>query len=67
QKAIKKDYFIVKILKNIQDNGFLDNCIFKGGTSLSKCYPNSINRFSEKSKLLDFSENPNQNKIQTYV
>lgn len=47
QEAIKKDYFIVKILKNIEDNGFLDNCIFKGGTSLSKCYPNSINRFSE--------------------
>ena len=22
-------------------------CVFKGGTSLSKCYPNSIERFSE--------------------
>ena len=40
--------------------------VFKGGTSLSKCY-GLIERFSEKYKLLDFTDNPNQNKIQTYA
>lgn len=45
--AIRRDYFIVKLLQNIQKSEFCDLCVFKGGTSLSKCYPNSINRFSE--------------------
>ncbi|MHB1454209.1 MAG: nucleotidyl transferase AbiEii/AbiGii toxin family protein [Saccharofermentanales bacterium] len=45
--AIKRDYFIVKLLQNLQNSKFCDCCVFKGGTSLSKCYPNSINRFSE--------------------
>ena len=26
---------------------YADKCVFKGGTSLSKCYPGSIQRFSE--------------------
>lgn len=28
-------------------NEFAEQCVFKGGTSLSKCYPGSIERFSE--------------------
>ena len=41
---VEKDYWLVLILKTIlsKDNGY----VFKGGTSLSKCY-HLINRFSE--------------------
>lgn len=45
--AIRKDYFITFILKNLSESEFVDKVVFKGGTSLSKCYPNSIERFSE--------------------
>jgi predicted nucleotidyltransferase component of viral defense system len=44
---IRRDYFIVLVLKRLSESEFMDNCIFKGGTSLSKCYPGSIQRFSE--------------------
>lgn len=45
--AVRRDYYIVQMMQNLQNSEFADNCVFKGGTSLSKCYPNSINRFSE--------------------
>lgn len=45
--AIKRDYFIVLLLKRLHDSEYAEECVFKGGTSLSKCYPGSINRFSE--------------------
>ena len=45
--AVKRDYYIVILLQNMQNSEYADKCVFKGGTSLSKCYPNSINRFSE--------------------
>ena len=41
---IVKDYFVTLFLKTLKTN--LPNFIFKGGTSLSKCYK-VINRFSE--------------------
>ena len=41
---IVKDYFVTLFLKTLKTN--LPNFIFKGGTSLSKCYK-AINRFSE--------------------
>lgn len=47
QSAVKRDYYIVKLLQNLATSEFADNCVFKGGTSLSKCYPGSIERFSE--------------------
>jgi len=47
ESAVRRDYYIVLLLKNLQDSEYAGNCVFKGGTSLSKCYPNSINRFSE--------------------
>lgn len=46
-EAIRKDYFITYILKNLAESEEIENVVFKGGTSLSKCYPNSIERFSE--------------------
>jgi len=45
--AIKMDYFIVLSLQKLQNSAFFERCVFKGGTSLSKCYPGSIERFSE--------------------
>lgn len=41
---IEKDYFVVLILKNLIEMN--ENIVFKGCTSLSKCYK-LINRFSE--------------------
>ncbi|MCH5296987.1 MAG: nucleotidyl transferase AbiEii/AbiGii toxin family protein [Ruminococcus sp.] len=34
-------------LQRLAESELGDACVFKGGTSLSKCYPNSIERFSE--------------------
>lgn len=47
ESAIERDYYIVMLLKNLADSEYADQCVFKGGTSLSKCYPGSIERFSE--------------------
>jgi len=47
ETAIERDYYIVLLLKNLADSEYADKCVFKGGTSLSKCYPGSIERFSE--------------------
>lgn len=47
ESAIKRDYFIVLMLDNLAQSNYADKCVFKGGTSLSKCYPGSIERFSE--------------------
>ena len=35
------------LLENLAVSEFVEKCVFKGGTSLSKCYPGSIKRFSE--------------------
>lgn len=37
--AVKKDYFIVSMLEKLEKSPYSANCVFKGGTSLSKCYP----------------------------
>ena len=47
EDAVKRDYYIVCMLQKLQESDFADCCVFKGGTSLSKCYPGSIERFSE--------------------
>lgn len=45
--AVRRDYYIVQMMQNLQNSEYAKACVFKGGTSLSKCYPGSINRFSE--------------------
>lgn len=45
--AVRRDYYIVLLMQNLVKSSYADQCVFKGGTSLSKCYPGSINRFSE--------------------
>lgn len=47
ESAVERDYYIVKMLKALADSPYAEQCVFKGGTSLSKCYPGSIERFSE--------------------
>ena len=61
ESAVRRDYLIVYILNKLSKSEFADKCVFKGGTSLSKCYPNSIERFSEDIDLtflgMDKSDN----------
>jgi predicted nucleotidyltransferase component of viral defense system len=45
--AIRRDYYLVLLLNNLAESEFVDSVVFKGGTSISKCYPGIINRFSE--------------------
>lgn len=47
EPAVERDYYIVMLLKNLVESEYAEQCVFKGGTSLSKCYPGSIERFSE--------------------
>lgn len=47
EDAVKRDYYIVSMLQKLQKSEFADYCVFKGGTSLSKCFQGSIERFSE--------------------
>ena len=41
-EAVRKDYTL--ILKYLSDAEYVDEVVFKGGTSLSKCYPGSKER-----------------------
>ena len=47
ESSVERDYYIVMMLKALADSPYAEQCVFKGGTSLSKCYPGSIERFSE--------------------
>ncbi len=62
QTAVRRDYYIVKLLQNLQNSNYANSCVFKGGTSLSKCYPGSINRFSEDIDLTFVSPEAMSNK-----
>ena len=46
---IEKDYYVTITLKALSDK--LDDMVFKGGTSLTKCYQ-LLNRFSEDIDLI---------------
>jgi len=48
---IEKDYWIVYVLYHIFNSSIGDSLIFKGGTSLSKCF-DTIERFSEDIDLI---------------
>ncbi|MDZ7765640.1 MAG: nucleotidyl transferase AbiEii/AbiGii toxin family protein [Melioribacteraceae bacterium] len=49
--AIEKDAWVTLVLRMLFDSELNQHIVFKGGTSLSKCY-NLIERFSED---IDFS------------
>lgn len=50
------------ILQNLAKSQFVESVVFKGGTSLSKCYPNSIDRFSEDIDLTYVPDDEMSNK-----
>lgn len=60
--AVRRDYYIVMMLQQLSESVFADLCVFKGGTSLSKCYPGIINRFSEDIDLTFISQKEFGNK-----
>lgn len=62
ESAIERDYYIVLMLKNLEKSDYRMNCVFKGGTSLSKCYLGTIERFSED---IDLSLLPRDNETIT--
>ena len=45
-KFVEKDYWITLVLSRLSKSKYIDESVFKGGTSLSKGY-NLIERFSE--------------------
>ncbi len=57
ENAIRKDYYISLMLRKLAESEFSEMCVFKGGTSLSKCYPDSIRRFSEDIDLTFIPDN----------
>ena len=57
---VEKDYYVTMILKQLTQNA--PDCVFKGGTSLSKCH-HAINRFSEDIDIT-FSEKLSQGERQ---
>ena len=65
---IEKDYWVTFVLHTIFHNGIGKESVFKGGTSLSKCF-GLIERFSEDIDLVvlrrkEESNNKLSNKIQ---
>ena len=46
QSFLEKDYWVTVALKRLSESRFRDSVVFKGGTSLSKCF-GIIERFSE--------------------
>lgn len=62
ESAVERDYYIVLMLQNLANSEYADKCVFKGGTSLSKCYPGSIERFSEDIDLTYLGEDGMTNK-----
>lgn len=47
EDAVRRDYFIIGMLRQLAKSEYADCCVFKEGTFLSKAYPDSIKRFSE--------------------
>ena len=55
------------LLKNLADSEYAEKCVFKGGTSLSKCYPGSIERFSEDIDLTVSIENYSSSQAKRWI
>ena len=57
---IEKDYWVTHTLKHLAESAYVDQVVFKGGTSLSKAY-RIIDRFSEDIDLAVFPEDKSDN------
>ena len=60
--AVRRDYYLVMLLHNLSMSEFAESVVFKGGTSISKCYPGIINRFSEDIDLTYIPSSNSTNK-----
>lgn len=64
---VEKDYWITLVLSRLAKSEYVDESVFKGGTSLSKGY-NLINRFSEDVDLAIINRgNKSGNEIKTII
>ncbi len=63
---IEKDYWVCHILKNLSKSEYLENIVFKGGTSLSKAY-GLIERFSEDIDLQLVNFNGGDSKKKNFI
>jgi len=60
QVYVEKDYWVTKSLKYLSESCYIEDVVFKGGTSLSKAYK-LINRFSEDIDLAVFPAGKSDN------
>lgn len=63
---VEKDYWVTQILFRLSQSPYVDNVVFKGGTSLSKGY-NLINRFSEDVDVAVIHEGLSGNAVKTLI
>jgi len=64
---VEKDYWITLILSRLSESKFMEQAVFKGGTSLSKAY-NLIDRFSEDVDIAIINDTGKSgNKIKTII
>ena len=64
---VEKDYWITLVLSHLAKSKFIDDSVFKGGTSLSKGY-NLIERFSDDIDLAIINNgNKSGNEIKTII
>lgn len=66
ESYVEKDYWVTKALGYLSSSIYVDDVVFKGGTSLSKAY-RLIDRFSEDIDLAIFSAGKNGNKIKVFL
>lgn len=59
---IEKDYWVTKALHNLSKSDYVGVAIFKGGTSLTKCYKD-LHRFSEDIDIAIETDELNANQI----
>lgn len=45
ESAVERDYYIVMMLQALAESPYAEQCVFKGGTSLSKCYQAPLSGF----------------------
>ena len=45
ESAVERDYYNVMMLQALAESPYAEQCVFKGGTSLSKCYQAPLSGF----------------------
>lgn len=63
---VEKDYWIALLLSRLSQSDYIENTVFKGGTSLSKGY-RIISRFSEDIDIAMINENLSGNALKTKI